>query len=55
MGKPAPYKYIDIDIDITEELLEWKSSSSGSRKTRLKAVKIHCVENATHSIRKSWH
>jgi hypothetical protein len=40
---------------ITEELLEWKSSGSGSRKPRLTAVGIRCADNATFSIRKSWH
>jgi hypothetical protein len=32
-------------LSITEELLEWKSS--GSRKRRLTAVGIRCVEHAT--------
>jgi hypothetical protein len=39
----------------TEELLEWKSSGSGSRKPRLTALGIRCADNATPSIRKSWH
>jgi hypothetical protein len=39
-------------MSITEELLEWKSSGSGSRKPRLKAVGIRCADNATPSIRK---
>jgi hypothetical protein len=37
---------------ITEELLEWKSSGSGSRKSRLTAVGIRCGDHATPSIRK---
>jgi hypothetical protein len=40
---------------ITEELLEWKSSGSGSRKLRLTAVGICCADHATPFIRKSWH
>jgi hypothetical protein len=31
-------------VSITEELLEWKSSGSGSRKPRLTAVGIRCVD-----------
>jgi hypothetical protein len=31
-------------VSITEELLEWKSSGSGSRKLRLTAVGIRCVD-----------
>jgi hypothetical protein len=42
-------------VRITEELLEWESRGSGSRKSRLKAVGIRCDDNATPSIRKSWH
>jgi hypothetical protein len=42
-------------VRITEELLEWKSSGSGSRNPRLTAVGIRCADHATHSIRKSWH
>jgi hypothetical protein len=42
-------------MSITEELLEWKSSGSGSRKPRLTAVGIRCTDHATPSIRKSWH
>jgi hypothetical protein len=45
-------------VRIPEELLEWKSSGSGSRKLRLTAVGIRCVEHVTPSIRKkkkSWH
>jgi hypothetical protein len=33
-------------VRITEELLEWKSSSSGSRKSRLPAVWIRCAHHA---------
>jgi hypothetical protein len=40
-------------VSITEDLLEWKSSSSGSRKQRLTAEGIRCAERATPSIRKS--
>jgi hypothetical protein len=42
-------------VSITEELLEWKSRGSGSRKPRLTAVGIRCADHATQSIRKSWH
>jgi hypothetical protein len=42
-------------VSITEELLEWKSSGSGSRKSRFTAVGIRCIDHATPSIRKSWH
>jgi hypothetical protein len=38
-----------------EELLEWKSSGSSSRKSRLTAVGIRCADHATPSIRRSWH
>jgi hypothetical protein len=38
-----------------EELLEWKSSGSGFRKPRLTAVGIRCADQATPSIRNSWH
>jgi hypothetical protein len=34
-------------VSITEELLEWKSSGSGSRKPRLTAVGIRCADHAT--------
>jgi hypothetical protein len=37
---------------IIEELLEWKSSGSGSRKPRLTAMEIRCADHATPSIRK---
>jgi hypothetical protein len=40
-------------VRITEELLEWKSSGSGSRKPRFTAVGIRCADHATPSIRKS--
>jgi hypothetical protein len=42
-------------VRITEELLEWKSSGYGSRKSRLKDVEIRCADHATPSIHKSWH
>jgi hypothetical protein len=43
-------------VGITEELLEWKSSGSGSRKPRLTAVGICCADHASPCIRKkSWH
>jgi hypothetical protein len=42
-------------VRMTEELLEWKSSGSGSRKSRLTAVGIRCSDYATPSIRKSCH
>jgi hypothetical protein len=35
-------------VRITEELLEWKSSGSGSRKPGLTAVGIRCAEHSTH-------
>jgi hypothetical protein len=41
-------------VRITKELLEWKSSGSGSRKPRLTAVGIRYADRATPSIRKSW-
>jgi hypothetical protein len=42
-------------VRLTEELLECKSSGSGSRKSRLTAVGIRCADHVTPSIRKSWH
>jgi hypothetical protein len=41
-------------VSITEELIEWKSSGSGSRKPRLTSVGIRCADHATPSIRQSW-
>jgi hypothetical protein len=40
-------------VRITEELLEWKSSGSGSRKSRLTAVGIRYADHATPPIHKS--
>jgi hypothetical protein len=37
-------------VRIIEELLEWKSSGSGSRKTEITAVGIRCADHATLSI-----
>jgi hypothetical protein len=42
-------------VIITEELLEWKSSGSRPRKSRLTAVGIRCTDHAAPSIRKSGH
>jgi hypothetical protein len=42
-------------VRVTKELLEWKSSSSGSRKPTLTAVGFRYADHATPSIRKSWH
>jgi hypothetical protein len=42
-------------VGITEELLEWKSSGPGSRKSRLTAVGIRCADHAIPSNRKSCH
>jgi hypothetical protein len=42
-------------VRISEELLEWKSSGSGSIRSRLTVVGIRCADHATPSIRKSWH
>jgi hypothetical protein len=40
-------------VSITEELLEWECSGSGSRKSRLTAVGIRCADHATPSIRRN--
>jgi hypothetical protein len=42
-------------VSITEELLEWKSSHSGSRKPRLTVVGSRYADPATPTIRKSLH
>jgi hypothetical protein len=42
-------------VRITDVFLEWKSSRSGSRKSGLTAVRIRWADNATPSIRISWH
>jgi hypothetical protein len=42
-------------VKITEELLEQKSSGSGSRKSILTTVGIRCAHHATPSVRKNWH
>jgi hypothetical protein len=42
-------------VNLTEELLELKSSGSGSRKPRLTALGIRCADHATPYIQKSWH
>jgi hypothetical protein len=39
-------------VRITDELPEWRSSGSGSRKPRLTAVGIRCAVHATPSILK---
>jgi hypothetical protein len=39
-------------VRITEELFEWKSSGSESRKSRLTDVGIRCADHATPSINK---
>jgi hypothetical protein len=38
-------------VRVTAELLEWKSSSSGSIKSRLMAVGIRCTDHTAPSIR----
>jgi hypothetical protein len=40
-------------LSIIEELLDWKSNDSGSRKSISTAVGIRCADSATSSIRKS--
>jgi hypothetical protein len=42
-------------VSKTEELLEWKSSGSKSRKPRLTSVGIRFADRVTRSIRKGWH
>jgi hypothetical protein len=42
-------------VRIIEELLEWKSSGSGCRKSRLTAAGIRFADHATPSIRQSLH
>jgi hypothetical protein len=37
-------------MSITEELLEWKSSGSRSRKLRLTAVGIRCTDHSKHPL-----
>jgi hypothetical protein len=37
-------------VRITEELLEWRSSGSGSRKSRLTAVGICCADHARYEL-----
>jgi hypothetical protein len=37
-------------VSITEELLEWKHSGSGSRKLRLTAVGVCSADHARHSL-----
>jgi hypothetical protein len=49
-GSTQPHKY-----PITEELLEWKISGSGSRKSRFMGLVIRCADHTTPSICKSWH
>jgi hypothetical protein len=39
-------------VSITEELIKWKSSGSGSRRPRLTLVRIRCADHATPSIGK---
>jgi hypothetical protein len=38
-------------VSVTEELLEWESSGSGSRKPRLVAVGIRCADHVTPSAK----
>jgi hypothetical protein len=42
-------------VSMNEELFEWKSSGSGSRKPRLTAVAIRCADHGTPSNSKIWH
>jgi hypothetical protein len=42
-------------MSIIEEPLEWKSSGSGSRKSRLTAMAIRCANHVTPPICKSCH
>jgi hypothetical protein len=42
-------------VSVTEKLLEWKSSGSGSRTPRLTVMGICCADHVTPSIHKSWH
>jgi hypothetical protein len=51
---PALPDFLRSSVSIIGELLEWKNSRSGSRKSRLLAVGIRCADHATPSIRKSW-
>jgi hypothetical protein len=51
--KKFEYKLILSLPLITQELLEWESSGSGSRKSRLTATGIRWADHATLSIRKS--
>jgi hypothetical protein len=39
-------------VRISKELLDWKSSGSGSRKLRLTAVGTRCADHVTTSIRR---
>jgi hypothetical protein len=40
---------------VTEELLGWKSSGSGSRKPKLTAVGIRQADHTSPYVRKIWH
>jgi hypothetical protein len=42
-------------VRIIEELLEWKSSSSGCRKSRITAMGTRCADHMIPSIHKIWH